>query len=407
VITEKPKPRVVIVSPFLDRNYGTERHLVEWVIHLADAFEFHIYSQRIKDVDLSKVTWHRIPKLPGPHLLNFIWWFFANHLWRRWDRHFRGLRPDLVFSPGPNCLDADVISVHIIFAEYARKNEESTRLSRHPISIWPRLMHRQLYYKLAMLLERSVYTRKDIQLVLIARRTFVGLKRFYGRNDFCPILYTGLDHGRFNPENRVVMRENARKELGLEPGVFAVLLIGNDWFNKGVPVLLDALAQLADLPINLLIVSREDSAPVRALGRDRGLDGRIHFLPPRADVEFYYSAADAYAGPSLEDTFALPPAEAMACGLPVIVSAENGTSEIITHGVDGMILKDPRDATGLAQIIRRIQKDDELRRAMGENAARVAKEYTWERNGHELTAIFNEVLIRKSRPSQQTLAQRF
>ena len=69
--------------------------------------------------------------------------------------------------------------------------------------------------------------------------------------------------------------------------------------------------------------------------------GRVHFLPPRQDVEFYYAAADAYVGPSLEDTFALPPQEAMACGMPVIVSAENGTSEIITDGKDGLILGIP------------------------------------------------------------------
>ena len=59
----------------------------------------------------------------------------------------------------------------------------------------------------------------------------------------------------------------------------------------------------------------------------------MKFVPPRNDIEFYYAAADAYVGPSLEDTFAQPPAEAMACGLPVIVSSANGTSEIVTDGV--------------------------------------------------------------------------
>ena len=57
-------------------------------------------------------------------------------------------------------------------------------------------------------------------------------------------------------------------------------------------------------------------------------------LPPRKDVEFYYAAADVYAGPSLQDSYAMPPAEAMACGLPVIVSASAGVSEIVTSGKD-------------------------------------------------------------------------
>jgi glycosyltransferase involved in cell wall biosynthesis len=77
---------------------------------------------------------------------------------------------------------------------------------------------------------------------------------------------------------------------------------------------------------------------------DRGLEDKIRFMPSRGDVEWYYAAADAYVGPSFEDTFAQPPAEAMACGLPVITSATNGTAEIITDGVDGLIVQDPNDA---------------------------------------------------------------
>jgi UDP-glucose:(heptosyl)LPS alpha-1,3-glucosyltransferase len=131
----------------------------------------------------------------------------------------------------------------------------------------------------------------------------------------------------------------------------------------------------------------------------------VHFLPSRSDVEFYYAAADAYAGPSLEDAFALPIAEAMACGLPVIVSARAGASEIITNGVDGLILEDPTDSSALAAMIRRLYEDRDLRAVMGERAAETAQQYTWERNGRELTAIFEEILRRKSRSTEQTLAQ--
>jgi UDP-glucose:(heptosyl)LPS alpha-1,3-glucosyltransferase len=201
------------------------------------------------------------------------------------------------------------------------------------------------------------------------------------------------------------MRSDARRQIGLGEDSFAVLLVGNDWRNKGVPVLLEALALLHDSSLQLLIVSREDPAPARARVSDLGLEGRVQFLPPRQDVEFYYAAADAYAGPSLEDTFALPPAEAMACGLPVIVSAANGTSEIITDGVDGLILRNPTDAAGLAAMIRRFMRDQEFRTMLGENAARTAQHYTWERNGHQLSALFEEVLKRKERTAAHALAQ--
>ena len=322
VTTLSHKPRIAIVSPFLDRSFGTERFVVEWVSRLADTFELHVYSQQIKDVDLNKVVWHRIPKLPGPHIFNFAWWFLANRLWRFGDRFFRRVRPDLVFSPGVNCLDADVMSVHIVFAEYAQKNKDGLSFARNPISSWPRLLHRKLYYQLIILLEKRIYTKRRTKLALTAKKTFEQLNRWYQLRSFCPVLYTGIEHHRFSPERRVKLRETARKALGLEPASFALLLIGNDWRNKGLPALCEALSLLSDLPVHLLVVSRENSRGAEKLLDDSLLKSRVHFLPTRADVEFYYSAADAYAGPSLEDTFALPPAEAMACGLPVIVSAE-------------------------------------------------------------------------------------
>jgi glycosyltransferase involved in cell wall biosynthesis len=391
------KPRLAVVSPFLDKSHGTERLVVEWISQLADAFEVHIYSQRVADIDLSKFRWHRVPKLSGPHLFNFLCWFAANRLCREWDRRVRGIKYDLVFSPGPNCLDADVFSVHIVFAEYVRKIASDPDRPRRTLLSWLRSVHRTLYYKFAIFLEKRAYTRQDIPLILIAKHTLVALQQFYGRRNSCSVVYVGLDHETFNPARRVTLREKARTEMGLSKGQFVLLLIGNDWHNKGVPVILDALEMLRELYIDLLVVSSEGPDPSQSSIISKRLDGRVRVLPPRKDVEFYYAAADAYAGPSLEDTFALPPAEAMACGLPTIVSSENGTSEIITDGVDGMILRDPRDAVTLAAMILRLYEDEPFRTSLGEKAAETARRYTWERNGRELSAIFSEVIARKTR----------
>lgn len=398
------KPRVAVISPFLDKRHGTERRVVEWIAQIAGEFEIHVYSQRVEDLDPAKFTWHRIPKLSGPHLINFLWWFTVNRLRREWDRRFRGLQYDLIFSPGPNCLDADAISVHIVFAEYVRRIESDSDRA-HQASLLRRL-HRRLYYRLATFLEQRAYTNPNITLILIAKRTSIALEEHYGRRGPCPVVYVGLDHEIFNPARRAALRERARNELGLCDGQFVLLLIGNDWRNKGIPVLLDALAQLRELRVDLLFVSSEDPEPLHAFVSSNALDGRVRVLPPRKDVEFYYAAADAYVGPSLEDTFALPPAEAMACGLPAIVSAANGTSEIITNGVDGMILNDARDAAGLAAMICRLYEDEGFRVQLGKKAAETAQRYTWGRNGRELAAIFEDILRRKARPAAQALEQK-
>jgi glycosyltransferase involved in cell wall biosynthesis len=391
----KYKPRLVVVSPFLDKSYGTERAVIEWISPLVEDYEIHIYSQRVEDLDLSKFIWHRVPRLRGPHLLNFVWWYIANQLWRAWDVHVHGLRPDIVYSPGINCPNADVISVHIVFAEFVRQSAQQLRFARTSPRFWPRLLHRKLYYRLIIFLEGRTYSDSEIALVLYAQKTAADIQRFYGRHDRCLVLYLGVDHGTFNPDRRKAARENARQQLSINKETFVFLLVGNDLEKKGIRVLTRAFQELRGLRVLLLVASREDSQPFQDLVRQAHLEDRVMFLPARKDVIFYYAAADAYVGPSLEDTFALPPVEAMACGLPVIVSRENGTSEIIRHGVNGLILEDSTDADSLAAMVRSFAEDPQFAKNIAEKGAETARGFTWESNVREIKSVFEEILRRK------------
>ena len=206
-------------------------------------------------------------------------------------------------------------------------------------------------------MEHRAYKNYATTLVVYSRKTAREVEQFYGRDDDIPVLYLGLDHSVFNTTIRAALRGRARQELKLAQDRFTLILVGNDWRNKGVPALLDALVYLRDLPVGLLIVSREDQSSCWRLVTEKRLEDRMLFLPPRKDIEFYYAAADAYVGPSLKESYGIAPAEAMACGLPVIVSAAAGVFEIVTNDVDGMVLDDPTDAIKLAAMIRRLLPD--------------------------------------------------
>ena len=389
------KPRLAVVSPFLDKSHGTERMVVEWIDHLADAYEIHVYSQQVDDLDRSKIVFHRVSRLPGPHLFNFLWWFWANGWRRRRDTHFDGLKFDLVYSPGINCLDADAVTVHIVFAELLRRVRPEISFANNRVGLWPRLLHRWLYYRTVIFFERRVFAGASAQLILTAPQSAGEIRHFYGRSEMFPVVPAGINHTEFNPTARTQLRVSARKVLGVSGDRFVLLLIGNDWRKKGLGTLLNAFDDLVGLPIDLLVVGQDDSAPFAPTIREKSLEGRVHFLSPRKDVEFYYAAADAYTGPSLEDTFALPASEAMACGLPVIISSRAGASSLITHGKDGFVLDDPTDAKKLAALIRSLYQDSSLRERMGQHAATTAAKYTWARSAQELSAIFQQILVRK------------
>ena len=97
----RPELRLAVVSPFLDRQHGTERCLVEQIERFLQHpdCEVHIYSQSVRDLDVvpfssphagtavpGRAIWHRVPFLPAPHLFNFLWWYFANQALRWFHR---------------------------------------------------------------------------------------------------------------------------------------------------------------------------------------------------------------------------------------------------------------------------------------------------------------------------------
>jgi glycosyltransferase involved in cell wall biosynthesis len=391
-----PRVCIAVVSPFINKRHGTERRVAELVSRLADQYEFHIYSMRVEDIDLSRLVWHRIPRFPGPYLLTYLWWFVANHFWRRLDRS-RGLVPDLVYSPGINCLDADAVTVHICFGGFRESLHDALRLSQNSILDWPRIIHRRLFYRLIATLEPYVYGRAGVSIAAVSNQIAADLTRFCSSSNEVTVIYNGLDLDCFSPQRRARSRVASRHALSLRDDEFVLLLIGNDWRNKGLNCLLSAMAQVADLRLRALIVGSDNPAPFRPLITQSRLERHVQFCPLRADVERYYAAADAYVGPSLDDAFAQPPAEAMACGLPVITSRRNGGSEIITHGCDGLILEDPTDSRGLADMIRDLIDDASLRNRLGAAAAETARRYTWERNAAQMRDFFEEAARRSSR----------
>jgi glycosyltransferase involved in cell wall biosynthesis len=379
--------RIAVVSPFIDKRHGTERRVAEFISRLADEYEFHIYSTRVEDIDLGRIVWHRIPRLPAPHLIAYLWWFLANHV-RRWQDRRRGIVPELVYSPGINCVDADVVSVHIVFRQFRKRAESALQLTQNPLGNWPRLLHRRLYYRLISALENYIYGRPDLCMAAVSKRIAEDLRECHSNAGEIAVIYGGLDLECFSPQHRARLRSSARSSFSIRDEEFVLLLIGNDWRNKGLDCLLHAMAQIADPRLRALIVGNDNCHAFLPLISQLHLERRIQFYPPRPDVEAYYAAADAYVGPSLDDAFAQPPAEAMACGLPVITSRTNGGSEIVTHGCDGFVLEDATDFRTLAEMITNLMTDSALCNRLGTAAAETARRYSWEENAAQMHDLF-------------------
>jgi peptidoglycan/LPS O-acetylase OafA/YrhL len=187
----------------------------------------------------------------------------------------------------------------------------------------------------------------------------------------------------------------ARQHLALSPGEFVFLLIANDFKNKGLDALLCALHKLPEFQWRLLVVGRDERSLYDRLIREYGIIHRVNFLAPSSDVLQFYAAVDAYVGPSLQDSFGMPVLEAMSCGLPVVCSSRAGVSEIVTNGVDGIILRDPQDAEEIAVSLRSLFVDPKLARQLGEQAHLTARKHTWNRNAQVTWEWLKELACKK------------
>jgi glycosyltransferase involved in cell wall biosynthesis len=122
-----------------------------------------------------------------------------------------------------------------------------------------------------------------------------------------------------------------------ESSTFNVVYVGSISVAKGVPLLIDAFRRLPHDDIRLSLVGGwKTRAMLRFVEEARAADGRIAIAP--GDPLPHFRDASLCVHPTYEDGFAYAPAEALACGVPVLVSADTGMQELIEPGRTGEVL---------------------------------------------------------------------
>lgn len=190
------------------------------------------------------------------------------------------------------------------------------------------------------------------------------------------VVYNSTDTGYFDPALFAKSSVATRKELGISPDALVVGIVARLIPWKGQRELIDALALLLpDFPrLRLVIVGEgEDRETLRQRACEKDVAEQVVFTGWRDDVRPLLSTFDLFALPSYEEPFGLAITEAMAMRLPVIACASGGVPEIITHSENGWLVA-PRSVPQLAQAIRNLLSDQELRRSLANNARRTVEE---------------------------------
>jgi len=207
------------------------------------------------------------------------------------------------------------------------------------------------------------------------------------------VIHAGVDHAIFRPGDRLQARAAARaKGVPLSDGDNVAIYVGAEYPRKNLPALISAFARVRSrLPTaRLLKVGASHDANARAatldaLQKERLVFGRDVLFVENAEDSFLaelYRAADVFVSASKYEGFGLPLLEAMACGIPAVVSNAGSFPEI---GGDAALYVDPDDVDGFAARVEEVLGSD--REAFARRAVGRAARFDWQKAARQVLDI--------------------
>jgi D-inositol-3-phosphate glycosyltransferase len=251
--------------------------------------------------------------------------------------------------------------------------------------------------------EKRILTRADRVIVAtLAEQT--QLRFLYKASDRkLEIIPPGVDTSHFYP----IPADEAKQFLGLKPWDRMVLFVGRIEPLKGVDTLIRAMAcvklktQLG--PVHLAIIGGEpdadpalmtaEMARLQRLSDDLCMGQTVVFLGKRGQdtLPYYYCAAEVLVMPSHYESFGMVALEAMACGTPVIASEVGGLGFLVQDGETGFTIPNG-DPEILCDKLSLLLGNAPLRSQMGERAAEVAQDYSWQNIARQVVDVYEELL---------------
>jgi glycosyltransferase involved in cell wall biosynthesis len=191
------------------------------------------------------------------------------------------------------------------------------------------------------------------------------------------VLSLGVDLEKFN-------------KLPREDDKFRVIYVGGIQARKGILYLLEAFTKLKGLDAELILVGTVYPEMRKTMKK---YEGTYKYFPPveQPKLKKFYSNSSVFVIPSIDDGFAMVTAEAMACGLPIIVTTNTGISDVIEEERHGFVVP-IRDSEAIADKIEILYREKSLLEYMSTEAQLKSKGLTWNTYGEKMMEIYKGLL---------------
>jgi len=373
-VKEAAPLKVAVVVPKFSRIGGAEAFAYETSNRLAakSGIEIHIIANRF-DTDPMPLIPHRIPHLGFPRALRPL--FFAYMV----ERTVMKEGFDLIHSHD-RIFSMDVLTMHGI-----------------PHLTWTKEVRRKrpsLFDKLQSFVESRGLSEQKPPIVLSVSSLVqeAVLRRYPHLKSSSRVLHPGADLERFLQCDSASARRDVRASRDIAPSDIVLLFVGMNFEIKRLDLVLRGVAEFfkqrpSGPVLKVLVVGKGDEGKYKRMASELGILKDVHFAGPRKDIERFYYAADIFAMPSSFDTFGIAVLEAMAAGLPPIISENVGARDILLQGESGIILPAHPDKEDLAEAIR-ITCKPEIRMKMGWKARSEAFTHSWDAVADEMEAVY-------------------
>lgn len=386
----RTRRKIAVVVPKYGLVGGGERFVSEISRRLAqnENYEIHVFANRWI-VNSDRIEFHKVPSINFPRFLRPL--FFAWFVKRKIDR----MNFDLVHTHHW-IFNADIFSLH-----------------GTPHAVWIKEVQKKWlspFDRSLLAVERQAIKRGGSSWFLpVSSIAMDAFRREYATlPGHWQIVHPGVDVARFITPDRAASRADIRGRYGVGASDILLLFVGMNFEIKGLDTVIAALAKARSArpgaSFRLLVVGRGDENKYRKIAKSHGIAEAVTFAGTQVEgLERYYRAADIFIMLSKFDTFGMVVLEAMAAGLPVIVSPNVGAKDLVKEGVNGFTLPVPQDADIAADRLVRLS-DSTRREAMGIAAAQSASMHNWDELAEKMEHFYKEVFSRKQCVSEESLS---
>lgn len=252
---------------------------------------------------------------------------------------------------------------------------------------------RAIYINLDRLLNYTATRR----LVYVSNRVYQDcIARHISPAHRSVVIHNGIDLAPYQDEQRNFHREELRAELNIPPGAQIVTYAGRLAEEKGLDVLLNALSQINHSGHTTFAAWLIGSGPLETELVEKvnalGLQNCVNFLGYQEQVPLYLLASDCFVMPSRHEAMSIAIMEALAAGLPCVVSDVGDNALLVEDGQAGLVVPANSPKT-LAVALERLLTDPAMRLEMGQKARLKAGSFGIEQMMRQLEAVYQQALL--------------